>query len=240
MKKIISILLAIICLVTSVTFSVNAADMDIAYILSEIVSEEIGAETEPTESTEPTEPNEPVEESQYVAKLYVCSRISFLGHAWIYIDNLTDDVITVGCYPCPPEQGVSVGTECFSRADGPGIYYNTESYMINKKNQTGSKYMSMYITAEQLEKVNKKILETNEWMPFTNCCLFASKVWNSVSDRHVAYGVFPFITALSIDGEDEPLSMYYPDASNVYKQKGKKDKATLKVVSSGSLVRGVG
>ena len=250
MKKTLSFLFAVIMIFSAVCSAASAADMSsprAAYAEANGIESEEPSETGDSDEPEipdtpdnPETPDEPDEE-QYVARLYICSRIVFIGHAWIYVENLTDDVIMVGCYPCPAGQGVSVGTSLFTRADGAGNYYNMEAYMGNKKGLSGTKSISMLLDKSQLETVNEKILKTNEWTPFTNCCLFASKVWNSVSDRHVAYGVFPFVTLLSMLSDNEGVpDMYYPDASQCYKQKGKKDGAYLKPCSKASFVLGVG
>lgn len=223
--------MAVMCVLTVISpsaFAEGTAD------ISAVSAEANGADAEVKD-----EPRQPQDE-QYVARLCVCSRMIIIGHAWIYVENLTEHDITVGCYTCPPKQGVSVGAFGFQRFDGWGVYYNVEAYLCGKKNVKNVKCKSMLITKEQLDTVNEKILKTNEWSPFTNCCLFASKVWNSVADKHVAYGLFPFVTVISVSVKNEGNpNMYYPDESQCFRQKGKKDKATLKPCSHASLALGL-
>lgn len=241
MKRVIAILLTVITLMTVACPSASALDLNAVFEEANgyTVSDENGEVTE-----DPQEPEEPQGE-QYVAKMYICVRLVVTGHGWIYIENLTDDTLRIGCYDCPKGEGVSMGTFCFVRFDGIGTYYNVESYMGHKKTLKNTRSNSMMLTQKQLDKVNEKILKTNQWTPFTNCCFFACKVWNCVAneqDKHVAYGLFPFITSLSIksNGNEGVPDVYAPRRDQVFKQKGKKDNATLKVVSNASLIKGIG
>ena len=244
MKRILAIILTVITLMTVICPSVCAMDLNAVFAEANgyTASEESGES--PEEPQEPQEPEEPQGE-QYVAKMYICVRLVVTGHAWLYIENLTDDTLRIGCYDCPKDEGVSLATYGFQRLDGFGTYYNVEAYMGNKRSVKRTKSNSMMLTQEQLDKVNEKILKTNQWTPFTNCCFFACKVWNCVAKeegKRVAYGLFPFVTAISIssNGNEGVPDMYAPDREQVFRQKGKKDKATLKVISKISLILGVG
>lgn len=240
MKKLVSVLIALLCIISVLSPAAFGADeKEASALYTEAADEQ--SET-PENPQEPDEPDEPAQEEQYVARMCICVRLVVTGHAWIYIENLTDDTLRIGCYDCPKGQGVTLGTFFFVRVDGGGTYYNVESYMGNKKSLKRTKSNSMLLTQEQLDVVNEKILKTNEWTPFTNCCLFATKVWNSVADEHVAYGLFPFITAISIssNGNEGVPEMYVPERDQVFKQKKKKDKAYLKPVSDASLIKGIG
>ncbi len=253
MKRFLSVLSALVCIISVLCpYTCAYGENGYSYVYSESGEAEENADIPenpdipdepdtPDEPDVPDTPDEPSEEDKYVARLCICSRIVVLGHAWIYVENLTDGTLRVGCYDCPQGQGVSVGSQMFSRADGGGIYYNVEAYMGNKKGLNRARSKSMLLTREQLDTVNEKILKTNEWTPFTNCCLFATKVWNSVSDDRVAYGVFPFVTALSmIKGNEGVPEMYVPGREQVFKQRKKKDKAYLEPVKDASLRRGIG
>lgn len=252
MKRILAVLLAVILFV-SASFPVAGATG-----FSEImtVADSFYSAFEDEESAEP-EVVEP-EEDAVVAELYICVRYVLVGHVWIYVENLKEPVIdedgtviddgsiTVGCYTCPSGKGVTVGTDFVTRTNGAGNYYNVEAYMLQGKNHKNIDYVKMPLTQKQLDTVNKKILKSNQWTPFTNCGFFACKVWNSVSDRHIAYGLFPFITSFSImskrtkEEKKEVISFKEASKDEVFKQKGKGDKATLKKVNGGSLVMWVG
>lgn len=258
MKKILAVLMAIILFVSASLPVAGAISFSETTALFESLVMAMDEE-EPTEPETP-DPEDPAvpDENAPVAELYLCTRYVLMGHVWIYVENLKEPVIDedgtvvddgsikVGCYTCPSGKGVSVGTALMSRANGMGNYYNVESYMLKGKNLKNIDYVKMQLTQTQLEKVNKTILKSNQWTPFTNCGFFACRVWNSVSDRHIAYGVFPFITSFSIidkrtkEEKNETISFKEPSRDEVFKQKGKGDKATLKEVSDASLVAWVG
>ncbi len=196
---------------------------------------------EPDLPQEPDNPQEP-EEAEYVAKLCICARTRVFGHVWLYVENLTDGELKVGAYTLPQGQGVSIGTFFFSRSNGGGIYYNVEAYCGNATGLEKTESASMLITAEQLVIISKKTLKNNQWNPFINCGFFATNAWNAVSDIHIAYGVFPFITKSSIKrkgGEGVP-QMYVPTAEQVFKQKGFNENATLKPATRGTLKHKIG
>lgn len=225
MKKFISVIL-ILCIMFSCAVTVTAYAED-------------GEEQQIIQEDEQQEQEK--QETQYVAKMYICSRIIILGHVWLYFENLTDENITIGCYNLEPEQGVSVGTFLFTRYNGGGIYYNIETYCGHKHSLKRTVSQSMMLTKEQLEKVNKKILASNSWTPFTNCGLFATKVWNSVSDRHIPYAVFPILTKIAIKRHNEGVPNFFvPSKEQCFRQKGRKDKARLKQVNGASLLWGIG
>ena len=191
-----------------------------------------GDEETPAQET----PSEPV----YVARMYICARVVFFGHVWLYFENLTDGDITVGVYTVPAGEGVSVGAMGNSRADGYGIYYNVEAYMIHKMGGSGTVGRSMLLTQDQLNTVNATILERNEWsLSSNNCCRFATRVWNSVADRPVSYAFLPLTVKGRIGSGGAP-NMFYPPKSRVYRQHGTGTGATLSRVKGASLIMFVG
>jgi len=72
-----------------------------------------------------------------VARLYIWVRVAVFGHSGIYVENLTDGDITVGCYICPKGQGVTVSAANITRKDGKGNYYNIDAYCLNKYGKSG-------------------------------------------------------------------------------------------------------
>jgi len=262
MKKFFAVLLSLLLIFTVLCPYTFAAD----------IIDSVQTDSQTDEPSEPENPDEPeskvhpksfneLDGNEVVANFYICSKINFLGHVWIYIENtrtlkenetldgLSEDEqnalmsIPVGCVEnaCRPGEGMSVGTALFSRANGGGVYYNVEAYMLRDKGTKGIKAKKRTLTKDELIKVNNKIVDTNEWTPFTNCGLFATKVWNVIPGDHVAYGVFPFITAISIGNNKENVpNMSVPETDRIYKQRGKDGKAHYEVVSKASLIMPVG
>ena len=136
--KLISIILCVLVSCSTVTvFAEEVTTNPSEEFNSEVTTEyEETTDEDTTQDNEPTtHPDEPpTEESNTVAKLSVVIRNKgFVGHVWLYIENLTDKPIDVGLLTVQPNEGVSVGLLSFSRADGWGIYYNIEAYCCNNK-----------------------------------------------------------------------------------------------------------
>lgn len=181
--------------------------------------------------------------SDIVARVYICAKSSFslLGHTWIYVENLSDHNLQVGLYDLPPGEGVSIGSFGVTRSDGAGLYYNVESYCVNKYGLRRTIYMSEDINQEKLDKANKKILRSNHWDPITNCTGFSFGVWNSVSKRKLIPLLLPILGRFEmvLHKHDSNPEMFYPLSNRVYKQKKNRDKAYLIPVSYDSISHGI-
>lgn len=196
---------------------------------------------EPTTEPEvPEVPSEPVyDENEIVANFYVFLIESLphpIGHTWVYIENLTDRELQVGLYTLPPYEGVSVGV--LARPDGWGIYYNVESYAQNTHGMGKHISMSDPLTAKQLQKVSKTIINyVNHWDPIFNCMYFAFKVWNSGSRRILLPLLFPVIGKLqmAIYRHEFNVQMKPVRRDQTFKQVGFGKFAYLKEISDKSL-----
>ncbi len=203
-------------------------------------------EKDTTQGDEPTtQPDEPpTEESDTVAKMSVVIRNKgFVGHVWLYIENLADEPIDVGLLTVQPNEGVSVGLLSLSRADGWGIYYNIEAYCCNNISADGCTWLTEELNSTELESVSKQIGSyTNYWDPFFNCVFFAFKIWNTVSDKKLIPLVFPILgtAQMRIKGaESGNVEMFCPTADNVFRQRGTGKNARLETVSEKSLTKAV-
>lgn len=201
---------------------------------------------DPTEPDTPEEPDEPevvkpafdeLSGDTIVAKMYICSQVVFLGHAWIYIESCFDGEIPVGAYTMKPYGSVSVGTFLFSRADGMGVYYNVERYCANEYGLKKQVWLGMDITKDQLIKVSDEIKNWNYWDPYFNCTFFASKVWNSVSNKFMMPMMFPAFTSAQIrtQGGNSNVVMQDVERTDCYKQKGTGNDVRLEVVKDRTL-----
>jgi len=182
-------------------------------------------------------------EETAVARLYVCSRKKnfwAMGHAFVYLENLSDEVLTVGAYELPPEEGVSIGTFGFTRSDGFGIYYNIEAYVYNTYGDEGVICLSADLTAEEAEHFSNCLLYSNTWdFMFFNCIAFAYRMWNSVATPFLMPLLFPFLGRLQIrmyGGETAPR-MFYPSADRVYRMRGTGKNCRLEQVSPKSIAK---
>jgi hypothetical protein len=137
--------------------------------------------------------------TRIVANLSVVTRVEGFGHAWIYVENLTDGPIQVGHYTLPANEGVSVGLFSFTCDDGIGIYYNVEAYCCNVHGGDGLVSITTDLDEGELNKLSNKLLDyPNHWDPFFNCMYFAFSMWNSVSGRKVIPLVIPAFGQLQL------------------------------------------
>ncbi len=180
-----------------------------------------------------------------VANLSVVTRVEGFGHAWIYVENLTEVPLQVGHYTLPPNQGVSVGLFSFTCDDGIGIYYNVESYCCNVHGGDGLVSITTDLDEKEMEKLSNKLLDyPNHWDPFFNCMYFAFSMWNSVSGRKVIPLVIPAFGQLQLrmhGGKSNNLDMYCPTPDQVFRLEGKFGKPKVLVpVSAGSIDQQIG
>ena len=172
-----------------------------------------------------------------VGKMYICTQQVGLGHAWIYIESNFNGDMPVGCYTLKPYQGVSMGTFCFSRSDGPGLYYNIESYCGNKYGLKNKSWLGMDITKTQLLKISKRITQWNYWDLYFNCTFFAAEIWNCVAKKKIAPILFPFFVKWQIlaHGGNKDIVMKDVAPTDCYKQKGVAGNVRIEQVSEKSL-----
>lgn len=163
------------------------------------------------------------------------------GHTWIYVENLTDEPMTVGIYEVPAGQGVSVGVFSFSVNDGWGIYYNLEAYRENRNDNVGDcRSITIDMTRSELEKLSDSIKNyPNMWEIFIfNCTFFAFSVWNDNSDNFFIPMMIPALAMLEVIIAGAPKGvtpMYYPTQDQVFKQRGTGDSAYLEPVGEKTL-----
>lgn len=199
--------------------------------------------TAPTEPTEPTVPEDPlldfneIPDDTVVGRMYICTQQVGLGHSWIYIESDFNGDMPVGCYTLKPYRGVSVGTFCISRSDGPGLYYNIEAYCGNKWGLKNESSLGMNITKGQLIKVSKRIKQWNYWDFYFNCTFFAAEIWNCVSKKKVIPLMFPVLEKMQILilGGKRSAEMKNVEPTDCYKQRGVGANARIVNVKEGSL-----
>lgn len=161
----------------------------------------------PDEIVEDTTPDLPVDAK--VAALYLCGSHSvdgcFFGHTWIYIENLSDQVLTVGKKTLAPGKGMSVGlhSKRIGGGDRGGVYYDSESSVLAGKDakQAATLKKEARITLGQLENVTREILsgKWDSYEMFThNCTNFASAIWDAATGDHTFGFCFPFVLMLQM------------------------------------------
>ncbi len=177
--------------------------------------------------------NSDTEDEEIVVRMYVAHRArlyNLSGHTWVYFENLTNHDITVGIYTVKPKKGVSVGTFGYSIADGKGLYYNVEAYRYNSAKVYDYPSLSKDLTQDELARVSKRIRNSGTWDYTVNCAFFAFKIWNTIPGHPLIYIMIPTLHQLQfliVPTHLDGFKMYSPKLSEVYKQVGRGDKATL-------------
>lgn len=129
-----------------------------------------------------------------------------IGHSWLYIENLSDKMLTVGVYLLEPGEAVSVGTFRYTRKEGRGIYYNVKNYCVNKFGASQQYSLSETVTESELSGISNKINSyAGKWTPVKNCAYFAANVWNGISRIHLVSGSTPSClrTSIKLHGGNE-------------------------------------
>lgn len=192
-----------------------------------------------TDALTPTDTDVP-DDGEIVATISVYGHIRSIfksGHTWIYIENVSDHDIQVALCTIPPNEGISFGTFFLTRSDGGGLYYNIETHCGNKYGTQGCSSLTEGITAEQLEQVNEKLINSNSFGLINNCTRFTLSIWNSVAKTKIIPIAVPIIAFLQIKlmGGQSDRPMFYAPADEVYKQIGNGDDAYIITVSEKSL-----
>ena len=141
------------------------------------------------------EESKPLGDKDIVANFYVYldeSSVHPMGHTWVYVENLTDQELTVGLYKLQPGEGVSVGL--FKRKDGWTIYYNIEAYSQTVYGMEGQISLKEELTLRELRRVSNAIIYyPNHWDPIFNCMFFSYIVWDVASFKILLPLLFPII-----------------------------------------------
>ena len=247
-KNFISVVLVLITVLSCVT-AVFAEQPDV----NENVTEEPATETTVQDSTDEEETTQEAETEEttqpditipsgddVVGIIYLCSRwssITTTGHLWVYIHNTSEAPITVGLLEVAPGEGVSLATFGFTRSDGFGLYYNMETYRNDKYCDESCISISDDLTAKELERVSKKLLNSNQWNPIINCVFFACSIWNTAGNKFIMPFTYPPVTRLLIKmaGGKDVCHMVYQPPENTFKQRGLGKNSYLDPLSQKSL-----
>lgn len=128
----------------------------------------------------------PAEDAVATLQLYVRadesnSPLNISGHAFLYVQNVSDTDQTVGSMTLAPGTRISLGTygntnehaglwyglECFSTASGRYSYDSSISIQTS-------------LNADQLAVLNQNLLKADHWSTVYNCASFVAAMWNSV------------------------------------------------------------
>jgi hypothetical protein len=113
-------------------------------------------------------------------------------HAWITIRNVGNTTINVGKLSgVAPGKTISVGTwgDTSRTKEHNGIWYNLESWLINKENDLNARISVGYaLKASELNRLNNYIINNDRWSKPYNCSSFASGAWNTSVESYMRVG----------------------------------------------------
>lgn len=148
----------------------------------------------------------PEEGAAAVVRLYVRSddtsadRLSFSGHAFLTVTNVSDDMLEVGGLNIAPGTAITIGTRG-NREEHTGIWYNLEGYYTYYIPDFYQNLCSIQVSldAAQLEIFNRNLTRADKWSALTNCADFAAAMWNAVCADTLSAGCIPQPTVLRLD-----------------------------------------
>lgn len=185
------------------------------------------------ESTESTTEQAGGTDSETVALMSICARATGFPaffHVWIYIKNLSDETLRIGAYDLPAQEGVSIGSWGMMVTDMWGVYYNVESYASKDRDSNDYYSLTKELDIQDIEKVSEEVRRFNYWDPIFNCTVFAYRVWDCVGGKWLFPFPLPWITLIQLaihGGKTGALEMFVPERTDVFRQKGWGDEATL-------------
>lgn len=105
-----------------------------------------------------------------------------LGHAFVSIENISEESLSIIDKVLAPGETVSIGT--WSILEHFGVWYNVESVYIETTDKYNGRYSATIgINTEDLEKIVSFISEKDKWNPIHNCSYFALNLWNEVAEE---------------------------------------------------------
>ena len=123
-----------------------------------------------------------------------------LGHAFVSIENISDETISIYNYELQPGETVAIGTWSLSKHFG--IWFNIESNYITCRNKYDGRYsITTGINKDDLTKVNDFMSIHDRWGILRNCSYFALSFWNEIAEESEQIKERPIFTPAYIEEE---------------------------------------
>lgn len=104
-----------------------------------------------------------------------------LGHAFLSIENISDEPIHILTKNINAGETISFGT--WSILQHFGVWYNVESnYIVQHDKYNGRLSITIGVNSEDIEILSKFISTHDRWNPICNCSNFALNLWNTVAE----------------------------------------------------------
>lgn len=115
-----------------------------------------------------------------------------LGHAFISVENTSDNQIKVGAMTLESNEQTSVGG--WGQTAHFGIWYNIESTYMALGRYKGILSLTTQITEDDLTNLNSYIKEHDQWSMFKNCSFMALDMFNIVANENSKIKITGLIT----------------------------------------------
>ena len=103
--------------------------------------------------------------------------LMYLGHAFLSVENVSADSLTVGPLTLQPGEACTLGS--WGMNAHFGIWYNIESHYINNAGMyDGRVSVSKSITVDGLAAFNALIAKRDNWSPIKNCAHLAVELYD--------------------------------------------------------------
>lgn len=103
------------------------------------------------------------------------------GHAFLSIENISDNDFVVGDMTVSPNETITIGL--WNVLEHFGVWYNIESNYISEYDKYSHRVsLTIGIKNSDLEEISNMISKSDRWNPFFNCSTFAMKTWNLVAE----------------------------------------------------------
>jgi hypothetical protein len=123
-----------------------------------------------------------------------------LGHAFLSIENISEEDIVVYNYTIPAGETVSIGTWCLSNHFG--IWFNIESNYIDNCNKYDGRYsITTGISLEDIETIDDFMKDHDKWGALRNCSYFALSLWNEIAEDSEYIAEKPIYTPKYLEEE---------------------------------------
>ncbi len=152
-----------------------------------------------------------------------------LGHAFISVENITDEEIMVGEYALAENEEITLSL--WPVTGHMGVWYNIESNMINTTDKYSDRVsVSFDIGRGTLEKINSFLSEASAWSIFYNCSSFTLDIYNIITGSDYSPPVVTPATLIKIfEGHECEVGRQIALNDNVgYYVKGEFTKCALK------------
>lgn len=105
-----------------------------------------------------------------------------LGHAFLSIENISDEPIELLHKNISVGETISIGT--WSILEHFGIWYNVESnYIVEHNKYDGRVSITIGIDNEDISTLSNYMSNNDKWNPIYNCSKFALTLWNTVAEN---------------------------------------------------------